>query len=114
MNDTISRLVGQLASRLLENGYRITTAESCTGGLIAKTLTDLPGSSGWFERGFITYSNTAKIEMLAVPAAEIETDGAVSQPVVRAMLYRFWLFWTFRLCTCQRFLIAGPLHLRGG
>ena len=85
MNDMISRLVGQLASRLLENGHRITTAESCTGGLIAKTLTDLPGSSGWFERGFITYSNTAKVEMLAVPAAEIETHGAVSQPVVRAM-----------------------------
>ena len=61
------------------------TAESCTGGLIAKTFTDLAGSSDWFERGFVTYSNQAKSEMLAVPASVIEDYGAVSEAVASAM-----------------------------
>lgn len=66
-------------------GIRITTAESCTGGMIAAALTDIAGSSDVFERGFVTYSNAAKTEMLAVPATLIETYGAVSEEVARAM-----------------------------
>ena len=61
------------------------TAESCTGGLIAGACTDLSGSSTWFERGFVTYSNAAKTGMLGVDAALIATHGAVSEPVARAM-----------------------------
>ena len=61
------------------------TAESCTGGMIAACCTDLPGSSNWFERGFVTYSNAAKTELLGVPAALIDIHGAVSEPVARAM-----------------------------
>ncbi len=78
-------LVQQLATRLLQRQQKVCTAESCTGGLIAKTLTDLAGSSDWFERGFVTYSNLAKSEMLAVPASIIDDYGAVSEPVATAM-----------------------------
>ncbi len=74
-----------MANFLLENGLMMATAESCTGGLIAATCTDLAGSSAWFERGFVTYSNAAKTESLGVPAALIAQHGAVSEPVVRAM-----------------------------
>jgi nicotinamide-nucleotide amidase len=74
-----------LARLLLKNGWLMATAESCTGGLIAATCTELPGSSNWFERGFVSYSNAAKCELLGVDAALIEAHGAVSEPVVRAM-----------------------------
>jgi nicotinamide-nucleotide amidase len=67
-------------------GLMLATAESCTGGLIAAACTDLAGSSAWFERGFVTYSNAAKTELLGVPAELIDTHGAVSEPVVRAMV----------------------------
>lgn len=63
----------------------LATAESCTGGLIAGAVTDVAGSSAVFERGFVTYSNTAKVEMLGVPMALIEAHGAVSEEVARAM-----------------------------
>ena len=63
----------------------LVTAESCTGGMIAAACTDLAGSSQWFERGFVTYSNAAKTQCLGVPAELIETHGAVSEPVARAM-----------------------------
>lgn len=63
----------------------LATAESCTGGLIAKLCTDLSGSSTWFERGFVTYSNSAKSDMLGVNLDLIEQQGAVSEPVARAM-----------------------------
>ena len=63
---------------LRRDGERVATAESCTGGLIAAACTSLAGSSDWFERGFVTYSNEAKIEMLGVPAALIAAHGAVS------------------------------------
>ena len=66
-------------------GARIATAESCTGGMIAAALTDVAGSSDVFERGFVTYSNAAKTEMLGVPAALIEAHGAVSEEVALAM-----------------------------
>ena len=78
-------LTQRLAARLLAQGRRICTAESCTGGLIAKTLTDLAGSSDWFDRGFVTYSNQAKSDMLAVPAAIVDRHGAVSEAVAQAM-----------------------------
>ena len=74
-----------VADFLLNNGLMLATAESCTGGMIAATCTDLAGSSAWFERGFVTYSNAAKTDMLGVPAALIDEHGAVSEPVARAM-----------------------------
>ena len=82
--DTV-RLCEQLASALQRRGWMMATAESCTGGLIAARCTDLSGSSNWFERGFVTYSNAAKTEQIGVPAALIEQHGAVSEPVARAM-----------------------------
>jgi len=85
MNASTVKLVERLATALLRNQRRVATAESCTGGLIAKTFTDLAGSSDWFDRGFVTYSNQAKSEMLAVPASIIEDYGAVSEPVATAM-----------------------------
>lgn len=67
------------------DGLMLATAESCTGGLIVAALTDIPGSSDVVDRGFVTYSNAAKTEMLGVPAALIQMHGAVSEPVARAM-----------------------------
>jgi nicotinamide-nucleotide amidase len=75
----------ELASLLVARGWWLATAESCTGGMIAAACTDLAGSSAWFERGFVTYSNDAKEELLGVPASLIEQHGAVSEPVARAM-----------------------------
>ncbi len=75
-----------LATALRQRGWRLATAESCTGGLIAATCTSLAGSSDWFERGFVTYSNEAKTTMLGVPAALIAVHGAVSEAVARAMV----------------------------
>jgi nicotinamide-nucleotide amidase len=77
---------GLVADLMLKRQWMLATAESCTGGLIAGACTDLAGSSAWFERGFVTYSNAAKTEMLGVDAALIDTHGAVSEPVVRAMV----------------------------
>lgn len=71
--------------RLLERGEMLCCAESCTGGWVAQSITAIAGSSGWFERGFVTYSNSAKTQMLGVPALLIETQGAVSEAVARAM-----------------------------
>ena len=78
-------LVEQLAERLIQKNKQLTTAESCTGGGIAKVLTDLAGSSVWFERGFVTYSNLSKHEMLGVEEATLEKFGAVSQETVMEM-----------------------------
>jgi nicotinamide-nucleotide amidase len=66
-------------------GLTVTTAESCTGGMVAAALTDVAGSSAVFERGFVTYSNAAKAEMLGVSPATLEANGAVSEPVVHEM-----------------------------
>ena len=85
MDTDIQQRVQQLSERLLEKRQSVCTAESCTGGLIAKSFTDLAGSSDWFDRGFVTYSNAAKSEMLGVPASVIEDYGAVSEPVAAAM-----------------------------
>jgi len=86
MSTHTQQLVQDLAEELSKRGEKLTTAESCTGGLIAKTCTDLAGSSVWFDRGFVTYSNEAKTEMISVPASIIEEYGAVSEPVVNAMV----------------------------
>jgi nicotinamide-nucleotide amidase len=77
--------VAALADALRTRGLRITTAESCTGGALAAACTALAGSSDWFERGFVTYSNEAKVEMLGVDPALIAAHGAVSEPVALAM-----------------------------
>lgn len=68
-----------------QSGDLLATAESCTGGLVAAALTAIPGSSMWVDRGFVTYSNEAKADMLGVPMAMIEAHGAVSEEVARAM-----------------------------
>ena len=75
-----------LGDALRARGWRLATAESCTGGLIAAACTAVAGSSDWFERGFVTYSNEAKTQMLGVPAALIATHGAVSEEVACAMV----------------------------
>lgn len=79
--------IERLATLLRERQWMLATAESCTGGLIAGACTDRAGSSEWFERGFVTYSNEAKSEMLGVDAALIEAHGAVSEVVARAMAF---------------------------
>jgi len=81
----VAHMVEQLAAALKARGQMMATAESCTGGLIAGACTELSGSSEWFERGFVTYSNAAKCELLGVPAALIDEHGAVSEAVARAM-----------------------------
>ncbi|NBT92510.1 MAG: CinA family protein [Betaproteobacteria bacterium] len=70
---------------LTARGWMLASAESCTGGMIAAACTDLAGSSAWFERGFVSYSNAAKSELLGVPTGLIATHGAVSEAVARAM-----------------------------
>jgi nicotinamide-nucleotide amidase len=78
--------VAVLADMLRARAWRIATAESCTGGAIAAVCTAMAGSSDWFDRGFVTYSNEAKVEMLGVDAALIARVGAVSEEVARAMV----------------------------
>lgn len=86
MNQELTiQLAKALAAILTRRNEMLVTAESCTGGLIAGACTDLAGSSEWFERGFVTYSNAAKTELLGVPAELIAQHGAVSEPVARAM-----------------------------
>ena len=83
---TIDIARGLLADFLAKTQSMLATAESCTGGMIAAACTDLAGSSAWFERGFVTYSNAAKTELLGVPADLIVQHGAVSEAVARAMV----------------------------
>lgn len=78
-------LAQELGDLLQARGETIACAESCTGGLIAATLTDIAGSSAWFGWGVVSYANAAKMELLGVTAADLETHGAVSAPVVQAM-----------------------------
>ena len=85
MDDELEKLVEQVAAVLTLRQMMLVTAESCTGGGVAQALTSLAGSSAWFERGFVTYSNRSKQEMLGVDAGLIESHGAVSLEVVEAM-----------------------------
>ena len=84
-HNLIGPTVYLLADLLQRKGWKLATAESCTGGMIAAACTDLAGSSNWFERGFVSYSNDAKTELLGVDAALIARHGAVSEAVARAM-----------------------------
>jgi nicotinamide-nucleotide amidase len=81
----IDSLAAQLGAALLARKLMMATAESCTGGGVAAAITSIAGSSEWFDRGFVTYSNQAKHDMLGVPLALIEQHGAVSEAVARAM-----------------------------
>lgn len=81
----LASLAAELGRRLQALGLMVATAESCTGGWVAKTLTDIAGSSAWLDRGFVTYSNAAKQDMLGVRAETLNAVGAVSEAVVREM-----------------------------
>ena len=85
MNE-LTDLSSKLAKQLLKKKKYLAVAESCTGGWLAKCLTDIAGSSAWFERGFVTYSNASKQEMLGVSAATLADEGAVSEAVVLEMV----------------------------
>ena len=85
MSDTLTTLATLAGARLKARGIMLATAESCTGGGIAHAVTAIAGSSAWFDRGFVTYSNEAKQDMLGVAAATLAAHGAVSEPVAREM-----------------------------
>ncbi len=85
MSDTSTLLAKQLAELFLKTSSKLATAESCTGGGLAEILTRIPGCSVWFERGFVTYSNEAKQEMLDVPLDTLQQYGAVSEETASAM-----------------------------
>src|SRR6201994_2649222 len=82
----VHQLAIRVGNRLRDERIMLATAESCTGGMVATAITDISGSSGWVERGFVTDSNQGKREMIGVPADLIEKHGAVSEPVARAMV----------------------------
>ena len=84
-DEELHQLAAELGDKLRARGWMLATAESCTGGWVGQLLTSLPGSSQWYERGFITYANAAKIEMLGVPAEVIDEHGAVSEEAASAM-----------------------------
>lgn len=81
----LESLATQVGRALMAQGAMLSTAESCTGGWVAQSVTAISGSSAWFDRGFVTYSNAAKEAMLGVPNETLERHGAVSEPVARAM-----------------------------
>jgi nicotinamide-nucleotide amidase len=81
----LRRLAVRVGRHLFKGARAVATAESCTGGWIAKALTDIPGSSGWFTDGFVTYSNQSKVARLGVPASVLSKTGAVSKATARAM-----------------------------
>lgn len=86
MNKQIIDLAESLGLILKKRGVKIATAESCTGGGIAQAITEIPGSSAWFDRGFITYSNLAKVQMLQVKESTLDQYGAVSEEVAKQMV----------------------------
>ncbi len=85
MTSTIKQLAAQLGTQLKQCEWKLVTAESCTGGGLAYFITNITGSSDWFERGFVTYSNTAKTELLGVRLSTLNNDGAVSEQAAREM-----------------------------
>jgi nicotinamide-nucleotide amidase len=84
-NEELQQLAGELGAKMLARGWMLATAESCTGGWVGQLITTLPGSSQWYERGFITYANAAKVEMLGVPEDTLAAFGAVSEETASAM-----------------------------
>lgn len=111
MVDDINGLLYSMSARigavLVAEGHKLATAESCTGGWIAKCLTDVAGSSDWFERGFVTYSNRAKQEMLGVQDGTLIADGAVSEATVAEMV-KGALHHSAAQCALAVSGIAGP------
>ncbi len=85
MSEATYLLAADLGRELLRLRAKLATAESCTGGLIAGAITDVPGSSDWFDRGLVTYSNAAKVELLGVRPETLQANGAVSEAVAREM-----------------------------
>lgn len=85
MDNELEDLAQRLGQQLLGRGEWLATAESCTGGGVAQAVTAIAGSSGWFDRGFVTYSNPAKMDMLGVPETTLERHGAVSEATARVM-----------------------------
>jgi nicotinamide-nucleotide amidase len=85
MDNELFQLAEQLGHNLKTRAYKIATAESCTGGWIAQAITEVPGSSAWFDRGFVTYSNNAKVQMLGVNPQTLAQHGAVSAEVAQQM-----------------------------
>jgi nicotinamide-nucleotide amidase len=86
MDKQITELARLLGQSLAEKKLKIVTAESCTGGGIAQAITEISGSSGWFDRGFVTYSNLAKVQMLQVSQIDLDQHGAVSEAVAKQMV----------------------------
>ena len=86
MDPDLFQLALKVGRTVESKGWLLATAESCTGGWIAKVITDVAGSSGWFDQGFVTYSNAAKTRQLGVPEVLLDDDGAVSEAVARAMV----------------------------
>lgn len=84
-DDPLLKLAAEVGAALKQCGWMLVLAESCTGGGVAEAVTAIPGSSAWFDRGFVTYSNLSKIEMLGVSPQTLEKHGAVSEPVVLEM-----------------------------
>ncbi len=103
----LEKLAERLGNLLLQRGEWVAAAESCTGGWVAQTLTAIAGSSAWFDRGFVTYSNAAKVDMLGVPETTLARHGAVSEAAARAMaqgaLQHSLANWTLAITG-----IAGP------
>lgn len=85
MSDALHVLSEKIGERLLARHWKLATAESCTGGLVSSAVTDIAGASGWFDRGYVTYSNTAKMEELGVGKETLDAHGAVSEETARAM-----------------------------
>lgn len=86
MSEEIRMLAERVGRALQAQRWQLATAESCTGGLVSAAVTEIAGSSGWFDRGFVTYSNEAKVEMLGVSPLTLHAHGAVSEETVREML----------------------------
>ena len=84
---TLAALATELGAALKARGYMLVLAESCTGGMVAEVITSVAGSSAWFDRGYVTYSNQAKIDMLGVSAQTLETFGAVSEQIAVEMAF---------------------------
>jgi len=84
-NDTLFQLSTELGAVLKAQNFMLTLAESCTGGMVSQYITAITGSSAWFDRGYVTYSNQSKIEMLGVSKITLERHGAVSEQVAREM-----------------------------
>lgn len=85
LDNKINKILGIVKQEIISRRFRLASAESCTGGWVAKLVTDLPGSSEWFEGGVVSYSNAAKHSLLGVPVSTIEASGAVSEATVLAM-----------------------------